>query len=90
MRQVRPKDIIAENVTQFGLQPHERELGHIHACVRIVVSAAEQGWATMRVRQFVSMFHKPWVYSLLAAAGLPASVPSLENPAGFAISAALV
>ena len=42
MRQVRPKVIIAENVTQFGLQPYERELGDICACVRTVVSAAEQ------------------------------------------------
>ena len=33
MRQVRPKVIIAENVTQFGLQPYERELGDIYACV---------------------------------------------------------
>ena len=33
MRQMRPKVIIAENVTQFGLQPHERELGDIYACV---------------------------------------------------------
>ena len=79
MRQVRPKVLIAENVTQFGLQPHERELGDVYACVRIVVSAVEQGWATTRVRQFVFMFHKPWIYPLLAAAGLPASVPSPEN-----------
>ena len=70
MRQVRPKVIIAENVTQFGLQPHERELGDIYACVRTAVSAAEQGWATTRVRQFVFMCHKPWIHTLLAAAGL--------------------
>ena len=42
MRQVRPKVIIAESVTQLGLQPYERELGDICACVRTVVSAAEQ------------------------------------------------
>ena len=59
-RQVRPKIIIAEKVTQFGLQPYERELGDIYACVRTVVSAAEQGWATTRIRQFVFMFHTPW------------------------------
>ena len=70
MRQVRPKVIIAENVTQFGLQPHERELGDIYACVRTAVSAAEQGTATTRVRQFVFMCHKPWIHTLLAAAGL--------------------
>ena len=70
MRQMRPKIIIAENVTQFGLQPYERDLGDIYACVRTVVSAAEQGWATTRVRQFVFMFHKPWICSLLAPAGL--------------------
>ena len=33
MRQVRPEVIIAEIVTQFGLQPRGRELGDIHACV---------------------------------------------------------
>ena len=79
MWKVRPKDIVAENVRQFGLQPHERDLGDICACVRTVVSAAEQGWATTRVRQFVFMFHKPWIYPLLAEAALPASVPPLEN-----------
>ena len=71
--------IIAENVTPVGLQPHERELGDIYACVRTVVSAAEQGWVIARGRQFVFMFHKPRIYTFLAAAGLPASVPSLEN-----------
>ena len=65
----------AADVPQFGLQPYERELGEIYACFRTVVSAAEQGWATTRVRQFVFMFHKPWIYPLLAVAGLPASVP---------------
>ena len=32
----------------------------------LVVSAAEQGLATTRPRQFVFMFHKPWIYPLLA------------------------
>ena len=56
MRQVRPKVIIAETVTQFGLQPYERGLGDIYAWVRTVVSAAKQGWVTTRVRQFVFVF----------------------------------
>ena len=58
---------------------HERELGDVYACVRIFDSAVEQGCFTTRVRQFVFMFHKPWVYPLLAAAGLRVSVHSLEN-----------
>ena len=79
MRRLQIKVIIAENVVQFGLSPYQDELGDLYVCIRVVVSAHAQGWATERVRQIVFMFYKPWIFTLMRASEIPASLGSLHE-----------
>jgi hypothetical protein len=72
MRKLRPKIIFHENVVQFGAAEMQELLGDLYVVTRIVMSAEEQGWASVRVRQICYMVLKEFVYPMIDG---PATTP---------------
>ena len=84
-RALKEKWVTHENVVGFGTDECEFLLGDIYIIIRIVLSPIHMGWRVRRLRQFLNMYLKVWVYPVLKDIGKPTSPESLQfllNTAG--------
>jgi len=65
-RHLREKVVVHENNVQFGTHEFDVHLSDIYWIIRAEFDCSDQGWATVRIRQFVLLLLKCWCYQVLA------------------------